>query len=174
MNSSSDKTVLIVDDEPDIRLYLKTILENAGFNVMVASHGKQALERMTEKTPDAISLDLVMPKMSGLKFYRYIQKNKDRREIPVVVVTAHGKDEFGSKGLKEMQKEATRRKDLYFLEKPVKPAAYLSVLRKATGLADFGEDVEGQDDLRAEVTSRLQGANDEKLKQVLKLLSDRS
>jgi CheY-like chemotaxis protein len=80
MGDESKKTVLVVDDEPDVRLFLQTILENGGYDVMLASHGKQALERMTEKKPDVISLDLVMPKMSGLKFYRYIQKNKDRRE----------------------------------------------------------------------------------------------
>jgi CheY-like chemotaxis protein len=42
---------------------------------------------MTEKKPDVISLELVMPKMSGLKFFKYIQKNKERAGIPVVVVT---------------------------------------------------------------------------------------
>jgi CheY-like chemotaxis protein len=171
MGDSSKKTVLVVDDEPDVRLFLQTILENGGFDVMLASHGKQALERMTEKKPDAISLDLVMPMMSGLKFYRYIQKNKDRREIPVVVVTAHGKDEFGSKGLQELREEAARRENLYFLEKPVKPAAYLSVLRQAMGLADSGREVEDQDDLRGQVESSLRSADEDKLKEVLRVLS---
>jgi CheY-like chemotaxis protein len=70
MDDSRGKTVLVVDDEPDIQFYLKTILENAGFDVMVASNGKQALDRVKDRKPDVISLDLVMPKMSGLKFYQ--------------------------------------------------------------------------------------------------------
>jgi len=106
-----------------------------------------------------------------LKFYRYIQKNKDRREIPVVVVTAHGEDEFGSKGLQELRQEAASRENLYFLQKPVKPAAYLSVLRQAMGLADSGRDIEGKDDLRGQVESSLRSADDDKLKEVLRLLS---
>ena len=64
------------------------VLEDSGFQVQTAANGHQALDRMTEQRPDVISLDLVMPKMSGLKFFKYIQKNKDRSSIPVVVVTA--------------------------------------------------------------------------------------
>jgi len=82
MAVKTGKLVLVIDDEPDLRLFIKTVLEDAGFEVAVAGNGKEALERMTEKKPDVISLDLVMPKMSGLKFYRYIQKNKDRSGIP--------------------------------------------------------------------------------------------
>ncbi|MFH2205000.1 MAG: response regulator [Elusimicrobiota bacterium] len=167
MSDTSDKTILIVDDEPDVQLYLRTILEDAGFDVMVASNGKQALERMTEKKPDAISLDLVMPKMSGLKFYRYIQKNKDRKDIPVVVVTAHGKDEFGSDSLRELQQEA-KNNPITFLEKPVKPPAYISAIRKSLGLPTSGE----EHGLREQIQDRLKTADDKKLKKVLKLLSD--
>jgi CheY-like chemotaxis protein len=67
MDDIKNKTVLIVDDEPDIRLFLKTVLEDAGFNVMTANNGKHALERIKECKPDLISLDLVMPKMGGGK-----------------------------------------------------------------------------------------------------------
>jgi CheY-like chemotaxis protein len=72
------KSVLVIDDEPDVRLFLKTVLEDAGFDVMLAANGKEALERVTEKKPDVISLDLVMPKMSGLKFYKYYSPRHGR------------------------------------------------------------------------------------------------
>ena len=77
MEDVRGKTVLVVDDEPNVRMYLQAVLEDAGLNVQTAANGNQALDRMTEKKPDVISLDLVMPKMSGLKFFKYIQKNKD-------------------------------------------------------------------------------------------------
>ncbi len=78
MEDVRGKTVLVVDDEPNVRLYLQTVLEDSGFEVQTAANGHQALDRMTEKKPDVISLDLVMPKMSGLNFFKYIQKNKEQ------------------------------------------------------------------------------------------------
>ncbi|RJP55397.1 MAG: response regulator, partial [Deltaproteobacteria bacterium] len=95
MDDIKNKTVLIVDDEPDIRLFLKTVLEDAGFNVMTANNGKHALERIKECKPDLISLDLVMPKMGGVKLLSYLQKNPEWAKIPFIVVTAHAHDELG-------------------------------------------------------------------------------
>ena len=57
-----EKTVLVVDDEEGLRLYLQTALEDAGFTVTTAADGLEALERVQAQPPDAISLDLVMPK----------------------------------------------------------------------------------------------------------------
>jgi CheY-like chemotaxis protein len=45
------KLVLVIDDEPDLRLFIRTVLEDAGFEVAVAGNGKEALERMTERKP---------------------------------------------------------------------------------------------------------------------------
>ncbi|MFH1723744.1 MAG: response regulator [Elusimicrobiota bacterium] len=170
MSDASEKTILIVDDEPDVRLFMQTILEDAGFRVMLASNGKQALDRVKERRPDAISLDLVMPKMSGLKFYRYIKKHKDNRDIPFVIVTAHAKDEFGTKDLQELQEEAAG-ENLRFLEKPVKPAAYVDAIRAATGLTSPDVEPAGQSDLREQVKSRLGDADEDKLREALRILS---
>jgi len=161
MSESEKRSVLVVDDEPDVRLFLKTILEDAGFEVSEAANGKQALDRVKERRPDVISLDLVMPKMSGLKFYRYLKKDEAKRGIPFVVVTAHGKDEFGAKDLSMLQKEA-KNEPVFFLEKPVKPAEYIGLVRRALGL-------EG---LRREAAEKLLSANEEKLQKVLKNLAD--
>ena len=65
MASARDKTVLVVDDEPNIRQYLKTILEDAEFNVLTAQDGEEALGIIRQQRPDFISLDLIMPKKSG-------------------------------------------------------------------------------------------------------------
>ena len=82
------KTVLVVDDEPSVRLFLQTVLEDADFDVLTAANGNQALERMAEKTPDVISLDLVMPRMSGLKFFKHIQRDAARAKIPGLIPAA--------------------------------------------------------------------------------------
>ena len=64
MTQSDIKTILVVDDEPDVRQYLKAILEDAGFNVITAEDGQAALDIIKTQTPDFISLDLMMPKKS--------------------------------------------------------------------------------------------------------------
>jgi CheY-like chemotaxis protein len=133
MEDVRGKTVLVVDDEPNVRLYLQTVLEDSGFEVQTAANGHQALDRMTEKKPDVISLDLVMPKMSGLNFFKYIQKNKDRAGIPVVVVTAHAKDELGSEDFQKIEKYRSKECKIFTLEKPVDAPTYVNRFRGQTG-----------------------------------------
>jgi len=169
MDDAKGKTVLVVDDEPDIQFYLKTILENANFNVMVAGNGKQALDRVKDKKPDVISLDLIMPRMSGLKFFQYLQKNKDMVDIPFVIVTAHGKDDFGSKDLAKLQStEATCPR--YYLEKPVKPSTYLNTIRKAIGLPAISDESIERESLLIQLQDKIRSANIDKLTDALKVL----
>ena len=66
MANQDKKIVLVVDDEPDIRLFLRTVLEDAGFTVVTASDGDEALREVKKQKPDLISLDLIMPKKSGI------------------------------------------------------------------------------------------------------------
>ena len=61
MERPEDKTILVVDDEPDVRGYLKMILEDAGFRVLTAGDGVEALELIREDRPDFISLDQDQP-----------------------------------------------------------------------------------------------------------------
>lgn len=172
MSKKLGKTVLIVDDEPDVRLFLKTVLEDAGFDVMLAANGKEALERVSEKKPDVISLDLVMPKMSGLKFYKYIQKNPERSDIPVVVVTAHAKDEMGKGDLAKIEAARPAGSLLLTLEKPVQPVPYVNAIRKAAGLDEIeAEETGEQAILRRQVSEKIQKASKETLREVLRILS---
>ena len=166
-----DKTVLVVDDEPDVRLYLKTVLENAGFDVSIAANGKEALDRMTERKPDVISLDLVMPKMSGLKFYRYIQKNKDRAGIPVVVVTAHARDEFGKGDLDKIRAAMSENGTMVVIEKPIEPVNYINAIRRALGMDEIVSDETSEKDvLRVKLREKMKTADRKTLEDALKIL----
>ena len=167
------KTILVIDDEPDLRLFMKTVLENAGFDVALAANGKEALERMTEKKPDAISLDLVMPKMSGLKFYRYIQKNKDRSGIPVVVVTAHAEDEFGKGDLEKIKTAKSEGGTILVIEKPIKPLLYVNTIRRAIGLEEIESEETGEKNvLKVKLKERMKTADKKTLEDVLKILDE--
>ncbi|MHC4590261.1 MAG: response regulator, partial [Planctomycetota bacterium] len=88
MPSAENKTVLVVDDEPDVREYLASILRDARFNVLTAADGEEALEIARRDRPDFISLDLVMPRKSGQKVLYELRKDKALSRIPVLIVTA--------------------------------------------------------------------------------------
>ena len=81
MTNPKNKLILIVDDEPDVVSYFSSLLEDAGFNVETASNGFEAIEKVKAKKPDFISLDLVMPEKSGIKFYYELRRNKEWSKI---------------------------------------------------------------------------------------------
>jgi CheY-like chemotaxis protein len=83
----SAKHVLVVDDEPDFAALMESILRGQGYSVGVATDGHEALDLVRSRRPDAITLDIQMPKKSGLMFYRQIKSDEGLRDIPVIVVT---------------------------------------------------------------------------------------
>jgi CheY-like chemotaxis protein len=82
------KKVLIVDDEPNVVTYLQTLLEDAGFVTVTAEDGSEGLAKARSERPDIITLDINMPKTSGLRMYRELREDPDIANIAVVVVTA--------------------------------------------------------------------------------------
>jgi CheY-like chemotaxis protein len=82
------KTLLVVDDEAGITEALNDLLSEEGFHVLVASHGKEALERMAGKRPDLILLDYMMPVMDGRELWLALQGDAAARDIPVLMMSA--------------------------------------------------------------------------------------
>jgi CheY-like chemotaxis protein len=83
-----DAQVLVVDDDPDVRGVLRRMLEKAGYRVAEAEHGRAALARLAEATPDLVLLDLMMPEMDGFEFLDELRRGGLARGVPIVVVTA--------------------------------------------------------------------------------------
>jgi CheY-like chemotaxis protein len=83
-----DRPILVVDDDGDVRLLLRRMLEKAGYVVVEAEHGRAALARLAELTPELILLDLMMPEMDGFEFLDELRRLPAHRSIPVVVFTA--------------------------------------------------------------------------------------
>ena len=81
-------TVLVVDDDPDVRRVLADAFESEGFHVMTAANGMQALHRARDAAPDAIVLDLHMPMMSGDDFLYAWHVGAETRGVPVVAISA--------------------------------------------------------------------------------------
>ena len=86
---SQRKTLLVVDDEPDIRESLRDALEDEGYRVAVARNGKEALEVLrTLEKPFAVILDIIMPVMSGAEFYAALQADAHFADTPVLISTS--------------------------------------------------------------------------------------
>jgi len=83
-------TILLVDDEADFRNILKIKLEAAGFNILEASNGKEALMVLANNKPDVILLDIMMPEMDGIETLFKIKGNDETRNLRVVMLTGKG------------------------------------------------------------------------------------
>ena len=79
--------ILVVDDEPAIREIAGELLTNAGFEVLTAQDGEQAINLIKEKRPDLIVLDIKMPGMSGFQVVREIKKDPRLKDIPILIMS---------------------------------------------------------------------------------------
>jgi CheY-like chemotaxis protein len=85
--AADKKTILIVDDEPDVLTYLSTLFEDSGYATVSAKDGNEALSKVKEKAPDLVTLDITMPNKSGVRFYREMKESAGWRKVPIIIVT---------------------------------------------------------------------------------------
>ncbi len=90
--------ILLVDDERDLVFYTKLFLEEQGYEVIEAYDGREALERLDEMCPDLVILDVAMPRLSGWDVLRIMQSEEDKRDIPVLMLTAKTEDTDKARG----------------------------------------------------------------------------
>ncbi|HEX2571426.1 MAG TPA: response regulator [Polyangia bacterium] len=116
-------SVLVADDDDDIRDSIKEVLEDEGYTVVVAAHGEEALEQLTRVRPQLILLDLSMPVMNGQEFRKAQLADAALKEIPVVVLSAAGR----------MQEKAAGMDAADLVAKPIKLEKLLLVVRRFCG-----------------------------------------
>ncbi len=87
------KTVLVVDDDPDARDFLTTVLQDNGYGTVTANDGTQAIAAIERSKPDLVLLDITMPEKSGVAVYRRLKEDEQLKAIPVIIVTGMS-DEF--------------------------------------------------------------------------------
>ncbi len=166
MVDGDKKTVLVVDDEADVRNFLKAALLEAGFEVVTASDGFEALEQVKKRIPDLISLDLVMPRKSGAKFHRELTKNRQWAKIPIIIVTGHARDDLGKADLKELTMSGPG----IYLEKPIKPDNYIAAIKKILGMDTSAEEKEAAE--QVELQNRLKNIIDDADPETLRKLRE--
>jgi CheY-like chemotaxis protein len=172
MRKANEVTVLVVDDDPDVTVFLATILEDAGMRTLTAQDGAAALERIRECAPDLISLDLVMPGKSGIRLLHELRKHPQWSRIPVIIVTGHSRDEAVQRDLAGVLADSSISGPSVYLEKPVTPAKYVGeicrVLQVEPPLGAAAND--GAQQLREQVEAALAGADEQTLEGVLAAL----
>jgi len=128
------KKVLIVDDEPDMRVFLTTLLEANGFKPLSAEDGRQGLEIARNRKPALIVLDVMMPKESGIGMYRELKGDPDLKDIPVIMLSALSRKTFfhSQRVLDEYRGEKLPEPAAY-IEKPPEPDELLEAIQKCLG-----------------------------------------
>ncbi len=93
------RTVLLVDDEPNIILSLEFLIEQAGYEARVARDGEAALKAIEERKPDLVLLDVMLPKRDGFDVCERIRANPAWDDVRIVMLTAKGRDSERERGL---------------------------------------------------------------------------
>jgi CheY-like chemotaxis protein len=86
------KTVLVVDDDPDAREFLTTVLEDGEFATVTAKDGVEAIAMIEQNAPDLVALDITMPGKSGVAVYRRLKEDEQLKSIPVIIITGVSDD----------------------------------------------------------------------------------
>ncbi len=128
------KKVLVVDDDPDMRLFSTTVLEENGYLPLEASDGEEGKDVVRKEKPDLVILDILMPRESGVRLYREIKTDKDLKHIPVIILSGIAERSFlrSQKALTEFGGEKVPEPEAY-LEKPVKSEELAKSIKKFIG-----------------------------------------
>ncbi|HEY5984631.1 MAG TPA: response regulator transcription factor [Anaerolineales bacterium] len=113
--------ILIAEDEPDIRELVTFMLRFAGYEVVAASNGEDAVRTASREIPDLVLMDVRMPRMTGYDACRLMKANPELRDVPVVFLSAKGQDAEIQSGLDAGAEE--------YLLKPFSPAELTSRVR---------------------------------------------
>ena len=128
------KKVLCVDDDPDIRLFVVTVLEENGYTPLTATNGEEALETIKRERPDLVTLDVLMPRQSGIKMYRELKTDDSLKDIAVIILSGIARRTFlrSQEALTEFGSENVPEPDAY-MEKPVEPEELADMIKKIIG-----------------------------------------
>jgi CheY-like chemotaxis protein len=114
------KKILIIDDDPVVVKYLKTLFDDNGYETCTATSSLEGLDTVRAEKPDLITLDLEMPGEWGPRFYRKLRQDKELRNTPILVIS--GID--GDHAIKDA---------VAFIAKPFDPDKVLGIVKKTIG-----------------------------------------
>jgi len=137
--TTTSRKILVIDDEPSIIAYLTTVLEDEGYVTCSTSDPLAALDVAQQHRPDLITLDIMMPKRSGIAFYQILKRDAELGAVPVVFVSAFARaSDFRSTVFRKMVPDETIPAPEAYVEKPIDVASFL---RTVASLIDAGDSV---------------------------------
>jgi len=116
------KCILVVEDQEDNRRILRDLLGNAGYELIEAESGEDALSAVMKQRPDLILMDIQLPQMDGYEATRRIKSNPEMKEVPVIVVTSYA--------LAGDEAKARAAGCTAYVSKPFRPRALLAKVRE--------------------------------------------
>ena len=126
--SASTPNLLFIDDDDDLVHALSVVLTRAGYKVRHAPDGEEGVRMAGEDTPDIVLLDFMMPGMNGFEACCELRRLDGMSDVPIIALTAFGRDIGETHGLSHESAEAVVQD---FLEKPVEPNILLARLAAA-------------------------------------------
>jgi CheY-like chemotaxis protein len=118
------KQILIIDDDEDSLFILSAVLTNAGYGVITAKDGQEALRIICKSRPDLVLLDLILPEMDGFAVSETIKSSASLRSIPVLMISAW------TDANSILEKQSLRAGAEELLTKPINPKSLISKVRK--------------------------------------------
>ena len=126
LNSSNTSSILVVDDNPDLRDYVSRILRQEGYQVLMAHNGQEGFNIAQEQRPQLIVTDLMMPLVSGLDLIAMIRASQELKGTPIILLTARADE--------DSQVEGTEQGADAYLSKPFNDRVLLAAVRNLLGL----------------------------------------
>jgi len=146
------KKVLVVDDDQNTQTFLSAALEHNGYEPIIASNGKEGLEKIQTENPSLVLLDVMMPKKTGFVLFKQLRKDERFKDLPIIMLTgvaqvledldAESDDtherpydalrESMRKAIKEMRDEGLVKPDM-FIDKPIDPELVIAKVRELIG-----------------------------------------
>jgi len=128
------KKILVVDDDPGVRLFNVTVVEEAGHTALVAENGEDGLAMAKSASPDLIVLDVLMPRQSGIKMYRALKTDPAYQGIPIIILSGISERSFlkSQQALTQFGGNAVPEPEAY-LEKPVNAQTLTEWIQKMLG-----------------------------------------
>jgi Fe-S oxidoreductase len=130
------KTILVIDDEPDVGIFLTTLFEDNNYRAIYANSYEAAFDIISTETPDIITLDLIMPGKSGLNIYYELKTNDYYKDIPVVIVSGVNPDNPGQYDHRKFIYERSLPKPDGYIEKPVDKELLLMTIQKLIAIKE--------------------------------------
>lgn len=116
------KTILLADDEEDVKVVVRLFLESKGYTILTAFDGLDAVDQAQKNKPDLILLDVMMPVMNGYEVAAKLREDEATKDIPIVMLSAASHQEAVKKGLESGAKD--------YLIKPFEPKKLEETIRK--------------------------------------------